>query len=528
MKSKEKSQNLIYKNLTDEELQEWFSEATFKTKPFKHQLASIAYAIGENRSDVMFIHGIGTGKTLAALYLLQSWNITGKTLVISPNSVIKTWQDEIEKHTDFTYIILSGSKEDRIKSLEENDADIWIINYEGLKLIGATHSNSMKHKNKYFPNEDLIKEYGFECIIADESHRFKDPFATQTRIAYYFSKWSRYTILMTGTPIGRSVIDMFGQFLVLDCGKTFGTHYKYFLTHYFFKYLRTDFTWTPKRLCNVCGNLYTKKHEHLKMHSMNFKQYREKYGKEKTSEDLIIDIVGNNSIRYARDECLDLPERVYEIRKVEMTTKQQAMTIKVIAGLNIEEIKSNIEYHLHKVVQITSGFLIKKVQRGDNIYEFETNPKLNELDSIINEIGDNKFIIYHQYLHEGVIIRELLEKKEIGCAMASGIIKDSAQEIERFMTDKNCKCLIAHPKSGGEGLNLQMANIMVFYSNGFIGNILREQSEGRIYRAGQKNNCLYIDIVMGNSIDSVLYNSLKNREEYVQNVLDFLKNQQKN
>ena len=92
--------------------------------------------------------------------------------------------------------------------------------------------------------------------------------------------------------------------------------------------------------------------------------------------------------------------------------------------------------------------------------------------------------------------------------------------IEKFCKE-DVQFLIAHPKTGGEGLNLQMANTMIFFNSGMIGTILREQSEGRIYRAGQKKKCLYLDIVMEGSVDEVLYNSLKKNTDYVKDLLDY-------
>jgi len=505
-----------YKKLTKETLDLWFDGAKFKTPPFKHQLASIAFALGENLNNVMFLHGIGTGKTKISLDLLYLWNITGRTLVICPNSVIKTWKDEIERHTDFSYIVLKGSREARWYKLTRKHADIWLINYEGLKLIGADKNNGSYRINPAYP-----KSFGFECIIIDECHKLKDPNTQFTKISQLFTKWSRYTILMTGTPIGRSVTDLFGQFLVLDNGKTFGTYYGSFLKHYFFKPSPFDYKWKPKRLCKVCNELYTNKLNHLQMHKLSFEQYEERYpGKEKTSEDVILDIISNKCLRYSRDECVDLPEKIYEVREIEPTPEQISITNKIILGIDIEEIKTNVEMHTQKLIQITGGFLIKD---DYVVYEFQPNPKLNELEDIIEQI-EGKFIIYHQYIHESKMIGGLLKDKNIKYEMVNGTVKNKEERIDNFIKNDSCRCLVAHPKTGGEGLNIQVANTSIFYSNAYIGSILREQAEGRTHRTGQKHNCLFIDIVMNGTIDEILYNSLKNKTDYAKAVLNYLQN----
>lgn len=503
-----------YKLLTKETLDSWFDGVEFKTSPFKHQLVSIAFALGENLNNVMFLHGIGVGKTLIALYLLYLWNITGRTLVICPNSVIKTWREEIEKHTDFTYTVLKGSKEERWDKLTKEHADIWIINYEGLKLIGADRDNGAYKINSVYP-----KSLGFECIIIDESHKLKDANSLQTGIAQLFTKWSRYTILMTGTPIGRSVSDLFGQFLVLDNGKTFGTQYWSFMRQYFFKKFPADYEWIPKRLCKSCDELYINKLYHLSTHKLDYKQYEKKFpGKEKNSEDIILKIIANKCMRYSREECVDLPEKIYEVREISLTLEQREMITEIIAGLDIEELKGKkVEYHTQKIIQVTSGFLMTK----DEIYDFKINPKLNELKEIISQM-ENKFIIYIQYVYEVKMIGKILSKMGLKYAELYGKTKNKEQEIDKFVNYEKYKCLLSNPRSGGEGINLQIANTIIYYSRGYIGNILRTQSEGRIHRAGQKKNCLIIDIIAENSIDEILFNSLKNKGNNIKDVLKYL------
>jgi len=517
---------LNYKNLTYKKLQEWFEGANFKTKPFKHQLASMAFAIGESLNRVMFFHGIGTGKTLVALYLQNLWNVNGRTLVICPNTVIKTWKDQIEEHTDYTYVILKGSRQDRWNALTTKHADIWIINYEGLQCIGSDIKNTKNRKGKpvrkHTLNSAYAKSLGFECVIADECHKLKDSFSLQAKIAGSFSKYARYSILMTGTPISRSLSDIFGEYLVLDLGKTFGACFVNFRDYYFYENPKKMYDWLPKRICSHCSALYSNKIEHLKTHNMTFEQYHKKYlNKEMTSEDLILAAILNTSLRYSRDECVGLPERVYEIKEVGLTEEQTFVMRKIILGLNIDKLNEiTIPYHTQKMVQITSGFILKE---GVVVYEFTPNPKLIELEEILEQV-EGKFIIYHQYIHEYKMISTLLKKMRIKHELINGSVKNKEERIDAFIKNNDCKGLIAHPRSGGEGLNLQVANTSIFYSNGYIGNILREQAEGRTHRTGQKNVCVYIDIVMKDTIDYILYMSLKHNTSYVKGILDYIKN----
>jgi SNF2 family DNA or RNA helicase len=513
-----------YKTVPKEDYQEWFSDMHFKTEPFYHQYASLAFVLSERLNRIMYIHGIGTGKTLTALYLLQCWNPQQKTLIVCPNSVIKTWKDEIKKHTDFSYVVLSGTAGERLEKLHQN-SQLCIINYEGLRTIFAIKTlvrKKVKGKWKqvpgYKPDLDKIKQYGFETLIVDECHALKETTSLQTKIIKLISDRVRYAITMTGTPISRTAIDLFGQYQIITdvLGKDF---YNDFQKVYFYK---PDFKygWEPKSICSICGEMYSYKKSHLEKHKISLKEYRLKYGKDKTTEQVLLDIVSPYTFKYSREECTELPDKVFQTYNIDLTTEQQDAMERVINGIPFNELtKIQIDNHVHKLLQITSGFLLKN---NEVVYVFKNNPKLNALSELMDQM-ERKFIVYHQYQYESTMIAELLKRKGIHGAFLNGLIKNKDDQIEDFLFNENCKCLVAHPKSGGVGLNLQCASTTIYYNNGFIGTILRDQSEGRIHRSGQKNQCLYIDLIAAGTVDEVLYASLKEKTDYVQALLDYFK-----
>ncbi len=511
-----------YKSLSKKELRSWFKDLIeFKPEPFKHQYASVAFTLGENLRRIFLIHGIGTGKTLTSLFLTQAW-LPQKTLIICPNSVIRTWEKELRTQSNFDFIALTGSKRQRIEKLALK-RDFYILNYEGLKTL-CSKPNEPRRKIKNIPDQDKINSLGFDCIIIDESHHLRNPESLQSKICEGITRRARYVIMMTGTPIGRNIEDLFSQMLVLDNGTTFGQSYSRFKNFYFYR-KPFKYVYYEKRECGICGDLYINKYEHLKMHNMTFPEYFRKVGIDKTAKTVILDTVGRSSIRYSREECVDLPSITYEVREIESTPAQDKSTLEVIAGLDLEIIKSRLKYHLHKVIQITSGFIFDK---GEVIHTFTPNPKLKELENLLEEI-DEKFIIYHNYTYESILISKLLAKKNIHHAMLNGRIKNKDKELNAFTNDLKCKVLIAHPQTGGEGLDglQKVSRIEVFFSNGFIGSILRNQAEGRIHRTGQNQACVIIDLVMKGTIDEVIYNSLKNQKAINNEILLYLQNTQK-
>jgi len=84
--------------------------------------------------------------------------------------------------------------------------------------------------------------------------------------------------------------------------------------------------------------------------------------------------------------------------------------------------------------------------------------------------------------------------------------------------------MVAHPQCGGEGVNLQVASVCIFYANDYSGATTRRQAEGRIHRYGQTNPCLFIDIFAINSvIDEAIGKSMKTKQDLADLVLDWIR-----
>jgi SNF2 family DNA or RNA helicase len=258
-------------------------------------------------------------------------------------------------------------------------------------------------------------------------------------------------------------------------------------------------------------------------HGWKLFDYLKKYPHELTGEDLLLKRISKNTIRYSREECVDLPEKIYEHRFVHPTPEQSTILNGLSSDMNFE-LKDGIEIqsHAQKLLQVTSGFLMKE---GEVVWEAEKNPKAVELESIIKQM-EGKFIIYHIYVHESEIIQSILDKHKIEHVVLNGKVPKNVRDkrLGLFQSNDNCRVMVAHPETGGVGLNLQFCNTIIYYSNGYIGHILREQSEGRTNRTGQTRNCVYIDLIMRGTLDEVLYESLMNKGDSIRATLNFIKN----
>ncbi len=490
--------DINYKKLSMEQLKRMFEGVRFKTPPMHHQLVSLAFALDLDRTRVNFVHDIGTGKTLVGLYTAWLWR-PRSILVVCPNSVIrKTWVKQIKKHTDFSYIVLDGTTEERIEKLKQR-ADIYLINYEGLMYVWGKKSGVYSKKGSFLGNSfevDYSKfDNYFDCLIFDELHKLKNHESIRTRIAHQLSLKARYVIGLTGTPISTSEMDLWAEYWVIDNGESLG--------HNFFSFRRSFF-------------------------KEGFYDWKIKG---EAAQKRMLDKIGHVTLRYDREECFDLPLRQPPQIRLGVPTKEQMKLYNSIINELRIELRTGVlkkQDALHRslrLLQVCGGFLpVIDEETGEQKIEYlRTNPKMELLLEVLEEIR-GKVVVFHQFVPEGRLIENALRKEGYSFASLRGEIKGKDTEYERFLHDPKVKILVANPQCGGEGVDeLQdICSVMVFYSSPYLA-LIRRQAEGRIERKGQNKHCLFIDLVLEGTMDEIVLQGLEEGKELLDNVLRYIR-----
>jgi SNF2 family DNA or RNA helicase len=468
-----------FKSLTNEEADSIIGDMEFKTPMYLHQKASLLFCYDKKQAGVF--SDVGTGKTIIALYTAQLKGYK-KIFVVCPNSVKYNWEKEVCKHTHFTAKVLEGTGAQKKMQLF-GDQNVTITNYESLRTILGNPHNVL--------DVELLSRFNeYDLFIVDEIHKVKSYKAIQSRLCRLIAEEVTDRIGLTGSPIGNDLLDLFNVFLVIDKGQTFGNNFFQYRKKYFDK-VEGWFadTWNPKPNAEVAIA--------------------------KEAEKVVI--------RYTKDECLDLPEKVYEIRGVELSNDQKTYIDKLTLELRacVEGTTINIPTAVGlttKISQITGGAVINP-ENGELIY-LESNSKLDELMNLIEDI-DGKIVVYHRFVGEGRLIEKALLKNKIKYASLRGEISNKQSQIDKFLEDPKVRIMVANPASGGVGLNFHVASTMIFYSNAY-SYLDRYQAEGRIHRIGQSRMCLYIDILAKDSIDERVYEILMNKKNVSDNLLILL------
>ena len=487
-----------YKQIPDAELWEMLGPSLkqLPTRPRHHQLVSLCWALDKNRRRTMLWHDIGTGKSLIGLYQAHLWGAR-RILICCPKSVAMSWREQIETHAPhMSYLDLSdGDGAWRREMLRRDQSCIQIVNYDGLLVLFGKRQ-AVKNKElegrstKVIVDPELSSPY--DMVICDESHSVCSPNAVSARIAAAISEQATSAILMTGTPITTDEQSLWMQYFILDQGQTLGNNFFGFRNTYFRK---GGFKWFIS----------------------------------KTKREAILNRIAPRTLRYAVEECVDLPELIQQERTVELIGRQREEYDRLLAAVRgefrdrapREDEMGNVANRLY---QICSGFLLQDGEAVDLCGG--KNPKLAELREILNataKVG-RKILVCHNYVHEGRMIEELCRKMDLRFSSFRGEISaaDKREGYDRFKNG-NVDVLIFNARSFSEGLNLQVAKHICFFSLSYLGTVRRMQSIGRIHRAGQTERCCVIDLLARGTIETEISRKLSDRIEIVKAIMDYIR-----
>lgn len=156
----------------------------------------------------------GAGKTLIALSHINvpSLGATLRTLIVCPVTLTSTWDQEAHKWFDLSVMQAKGRKEDRLAVYEQG----WLVavGYETFRM----------------DFEHIMKQQ-WDMLICDESHKLKSPTAQVTKKMMKLAKKVPRRILLSGTPLVNSWIDMWSQIEIVHPGALYGNFYAFRSMH---------------------------------------------------------------------------------------------------------------------------------------------------------------------------------------------------------------------------------------------------------------------------------------------------------
>jgi SNF2 family DNA or RNA helicase len=462
----------------------------FKSKPFAHQLKALE--MSWDKKVFAYFMEMGTGKSkvlidnIAMLY--DKGKING-ALIIAPKGVYKTWHDEqipdhLPEHIEKKIGLWQSNPDAKdMKQLFESSHDLHI-------LIMNVEAFSTK-KGKTFAAKFLSCHQSMMAI--DESTTIKNPTAIRSKTIVDLGKHVAYKRILTGSPVTKSPLDLYNQCFFLDPWLLNQQSYYAFRTRY-----------------AICKKI-----------NVNGRQIEIVAGYRNLGE--LSEQLKPFSFRCLKDDCLDLPEKTYMKRVIQLTEEQQKvydqMKKLALAELNGKLTTTvNAITQIMRLHQITCGHF----KSDDGSTQTLKSNRLDQLLDVLSEM-EGKAVIWAHYRYDIEVIVEAI-KKEYGDKSVVTYFGDTStddrQKAIKSIQDPNSpvRFIVGTPQTGGYGITLTGASTMIYYSNGYDLE-KRQQSEARIDRIGQMKNMTYVDIIAEKTIDEKIVAALRNKVNIASQVM---------
>jgi SNF2 family DNA or RNA helicase len=448
----------------------------------------------------------GCGKTtmaLGAFKVLQRRKLATKMLVIAPlKPCYLVWGPEARKWTDFQHFrveILHGPKKDEALA---RDADIYVINPEGLSWLMDAQSVASGTTGKQHVTVDIkrFKALGFDTLVIDELSKFKSTssvrFKTLRAVLGTFSRrWG-----LTGSPASNGLLDLFGQCYVLDEGRSLGRY----ITHYRQQYFvpgHDGFSWVLKR----------------------------------DGAERIYERIKPLVLRLAASDYVDMPELVEVTRGFDLSPRARATYDELedelltvigdrkfvaansgVASMKCRQVVNGAIYLDREVVGPEDAGLPRR-RAAKREWALVHDDKLDLLSDLVDELQGSPLLVSYDFNHD---LERLRRRFGEGTPyIGAGVDMRRAQAVERAWNAGEVPLMFGHPASMGHGCNLQQAGSHVAFFGLTYDYELYDQFIRRVWRQGNAGRRVFVHHLVANDTVDVAQMWALRRKERGQNAL---------
>ena len=457
----------------------------FKTKPYAHQLTALEKSW--QKDEYGYFMEMGTGKSKVLIDNMAVLYDKGKinaALIIAPKGVYRNWLSQeipnhLPSHIDHKTVLwtalTSKTKDKEYRQLFETDYDLHILL---MNVEAFSTKKGVEFAGKFLRCHKTL-------MTVDESTTIKNPTAKRTKAILALSKEVKYRRILTGSPVTKSPLDLYSQCAFLnECLLGFSSY-------------------------------YTFRNRYAQMIERNFGGRRVQIVASYRRLDELAEILKSFSYRILKEDCLDLPPKIYMKREIELTDEQQkaytTMKSSALALLNGKLATApHVLTQLMRLHQITCGHF--KADDG-TIQEFKNN-RMKELLDLLEEM-EGKVIIWANYIYDIEQIVKTIgqEYGDDSIVQYYGAIESKKRQtnIDKFQDSKSkARFFVGNPQTGGYGITLTAASNVIYYSNGYDLE-KRLQSEDRAHRIGQKQSVTYVDIIARKTVDEKIVKALRKK-----------------
>ena len=459
--------------------------------PYDHQRKTLRETIGKSQW-ALFLE-MGTGKSYIAINTLAYWFERGQidraVYLAKAGEYANFYYDQMPEHWPVELpheMLLYGSYTSHSTAFKNKLNNFLKLPPSTFKLLVA-NVESLRGDRLQDVMDSFVSRKSWGLIV-DESTAFKNHKSKRSQALYYYAHRSKVRRIMTGTAVTESPLDLWGQALILGKGTLGHSSYTSFKREY-----------CVEERVTLAGG----------------REFNQVVGYK--NQDKLSEVLKTFSTQILKKDCLDLPEKLYVKKYVELDPEHRKIYERLKAEAILElgdgtrvEVLTAMALS-SKMHQLASG----QVKDGDR-YVWQPTTKLDALESVLEETR-GKVIIFSPYRAtlEKITERltELYGKKSVA-RYYGGVPDDERKDgVREFQgSDDGPRFFNANQMSAGFGLTLTRAKTVVYFANSYRLE-LRLQSEDRVHRIGQTDDVTYVDIVAKDTVDEAVVAALRGKKK---------------
>ena len=369
--------------------------------------------------------------------------------------------------------ILHGIKKKRLERLANSDADVYVINHDGIKVL--------------LP--ELKQRADIDTLVIDELATYRNH-NDRSKVMLKFAEGMKFVWGLTGSPMPNEPTDVWMQCKIIT-PHTVPKRFTYARDALMYK--KSEFLWLPK------PDAVEKAYSWMQP-----------------------------AVRFTLDDVVELPELVTRFIDVPMTPQQVKVYTSVareflamVAGHEINAANAGVA--VSKLIQISGGFVYSSLDKSE--IRLDVEPRKEMLYDLIMQ-ARGKVLVFSPFKHMVHGIAEFLKDKGVSCAVVTGDTSTSERndifkDFQPASDQGLYKVLDAHPRCMRHGLTLTAADTIIWYCP-MADLEVYEQANARITRVGQKHRQQVIHL-QSTPAEKRVYQLLRKKAAYRTVCLPFLK-----
>lgn len=436
----------------------------------RHQHEGVDFLLGRGSGLLAFEQGLG--KTLVAIESFRRlWNRgdADRLLVMCPNSLKRNWAAELGKFApELVWTIVEGSPRARRRLFAEVSSPVVITSYE----TARTEITAIL----------ALLGRGRTVMVLDESHAAKNRRSLTSTAARHFAPRCTHRWLLSGTPVTNSPADLHTQVGIVAPGD-------------------------PHPLGSA--EVFVSEAEPGRSGGRS----------------RIAERVAPFVLRRTKEQCLDLPEKIFVDRLIELPPWQRKlydeMRDEMVCALREMDGEEYRAFAATALVRLTRLSQLATSPRLLLPGASDTPGKWVELDALVREIAvepGRKVIIWSGYVDS---IEHLLGRyADLGAVALYGGVEATARQsiAARFQTNPDTRVLVANPAAAGTGFTLTAASFAIYESLSWRYDYYA-QSQDRNHRIGQTLPVTYVRLIAADTIDEAIVRALERKGSMARDLL---------